>query len=212
MYGRAIRQWRKAAPPHTSPAAGREASWVLALQRSAGNRAASRVVRSLARAPVVKGGVETKVVSPAVMDLLDAKGVKYAREVTFELIDANGEALVAGRFDVVFRTPVTQELIFPELKGDTLSALTPNQEVYHRLFRQPGGARVRITSRLGGSLHLPTGAVESVGTNNFMIVSTENLNEFTAFVEEAATGVRPTSTTTAGSCGPSTARPSCTRR
>jgi hypothetical protein len=165
---------------------------VLALQRSAGNRAVSRLVRSVARAPVVKGGVETKVVSPAVTELLDAKGIKYAREVTFELIDANGEALVRGRFDVVFRTPVTQELIFPELKGDMLSALTPNQEIYHPLFKQPGGARVRITSRVGGSLQLPTDAVEAVGTNNFLIVSTENLNEFAAFVEEAATGVRPT--------------------
>lgn len=157
---------------------------VFALQRSAGNRATSRVL--------ARSGVETDVVSPAVRGLLDENNIKYAREVTFVLLDADGKPLLKGRFDLAFRHPVTQELIFPELKGDKLWALTSAQEIYVPLFESDTGAQVRITSRLGGSLYLPPGTVEHVRSGNFFRIGSANINEFTAFIKEAATGKRPT--------------------
>jgi hypothetical protein len=69
---------------------------------------------------LARSRVETDVVSPAVRALLDEHKIKYAREVTFVLLDSKGQPMLKGRFDIVFRHPVTQELIFPELKGDKL--------------------------------------------------------------------------------------------
>src|SRR5207245_7537682 len=98
MHGRAMRP--PAAPScrleSDAPGAGR-AEAVLALQRAYGNRAVAGLVRRLARAPVVvKGGVETKIVSPAVKKLLEEKGLQWAGEVSFELLDAEGKAVLVG--------------------------------------------------------------------------------------------------------------------
>ncbi len=161
---------------------------VLSLQRSAGNRAMTQ----LARVPAVKGGVETTVVSPAVRKLLEDKGIAYAREVTFELLDANGVAVIEGRFDIVFRTPDTKQLIFPELKGDKLNALTKGQKVYVPLFEGAEGAQVRITKKGMGNLHLPPGTIEHVHGENFFRIGSKNLSEFTAFVEKSASGAKVT--------------------
>jgi hypothetical protein len=146
----------------------------------------------LARKPKVKGGVETTVVSPAVRRLLDAKAIPFATEVTFELLDDRGQVTLKGRFDVVFRTPETQQLIFPELKGDKLEALTKGQKVYVPLFESKDGAQVRVTGKGGGRLHLPVGHVERVHGENFFRVGSRNLNDFTGFVEQASTGKKAT--------------------
>ena len=163
------------------------------VRSSAGGTPPGLPSRRLDRAPtVVRGGVETKVVSPAVRSLLESKKIAYAREVKFELLDSNGAAVLKGRFDVVFRNPTTNELVFPELKGDDIEALTRGQKVYVPQFESPGGARVRITSRRGGKLYLPKGTVEHVHGNNFMRVGSENLTDFTKLVEQMASGKRVT--------------------
>lgn len=149
--------------------------------------------RRLNRAPpVVPGGVETTVVSPAVRSLLDSKKIAYAREVTFELLDASGTAVLKGRFDIVFRNPSTNELVFPELKGDNLQALTKGQKLYIPQFESPQGASVRITSLGGGRLYLPTGSVEHVHGNSFMRVGAKNMDDFASLVEQMSTGQRVT--------------------
>jgi hypothetical protein len=185
----------------------RERDAVLALQRRAGNRTVTRLVRNAARGtppaspstrrldrgpPAVPGGVETKVVSPAVRSLLDSKQIPFAREVEFELLDPAGTPVLKGRFDVVFRNPTTNELVFPELKGDNLQALTKGQKVYVPQFESPQGAKVRITSRGTGKLYLPTGTEEHVHGNNFMRVGSKNLGDFTNLVEQMASGQRVT--------------------
>jgi hypothetical protein len=187
---------RRAAPAQDSPGA------LLTLQHAAGNRAVARLATALAdgrppalrlaRTPPVKGGVETKVVSPAVRKLLEAKGLPFATEVTFELLDAKGRVVLEGRFDVVFRSRASQQLIFPELKGDRLHALTKGQKVYVPLFESADGAQVRITGRKGGHLNLPVGHVERVHGQNFFRVGSANLTDFTGFVEHAASGKTPT--------------------
>ena len=155
------------------------------------NRARARL---LARVPAVKGGVETNVVSPAVRELLERHKFPYAREVKFELLQ-DGVPVVRGRFDIVFRDPGTGELVFPELKGDNLMALTRNQKIYVPLFKEPGGARVRIlgtdATHVAG-LVLPTGHEEMVHGDNFTVVGSENLAEFTQTIEARATGKRGT--------------------
>ena len=101
----------------------------------------------------------------------------------------------SGRFNIVFRDPGTGELVFPELKGDNLMALTRNQKIYVPLFKEPGGARVRIlgtdATHVAG-LVLPTGHEEMVHGDNFTIVGSENLAEFTQTSEARATGKRGT--------------------
>ncbi len=101
------------------------------LQRYAGNRAVAGLFgsRMLARGPNVPGGVETKVVSPAVQSLLDQHKIPFAREVEFELLDVNGDPVLSGRFDVVFRNPATKELVFPELERDRINSLTKGQKI-----------------------------------------------------------------------------------
>jgi hypothetical protein len=93
---------------------------------------------------------------------------------------------------IVFRHLVTGELVFPELKGDRLDSPTKGQKVYVPLFESKDGAGMRITSQKGGKLMLPSGHVERVHAGNFFRVGSSNLKDFTAYVEEAATGKRPT--------------------
>ncbi len=134
-------------------------------------------------------------VSPAVRSLLTQHQIPFAREVAFELLDVKGNPVVRGRFDIVFRNPLTKELVFPELKGDRLNSLTKGQKVYVPLFESTDGARARILSTgdvQGGDLYLAAGREEQVHAGSFLRVGTPNLRQFTVFVEEMATGKRPT--------------------
>ena len=189
MHGRAIRP--PAAPSRRlesdAPAAGR-ADAVLALQRTYGNRTVAGLVRRLARAPVVvKGGVETKIVSPAVKKLLEEKGLRWAGEVSFELLDAEGKAVLVGRTDVVFRSNRTQQLVFTELKGLKVK-YHGNQARYIPLFEGTDGAQVRILHTQEGNLVLPSGTLEHVRGENFLMVSSKQMTTFAKVAEEEATG------------------------
>src|SRR5258706_4027769 len=48
---------------------------------------------------------ETTVVTPRVRADLEAANIQYAEQVTFDLLNAKGEIVSRGRFDVVFRDP-----------------------------------------------------------------------------------------------------------
>jgi len=87
--------------------------------------------------------------------------------------------VLRGRFDIVFRDPSTKQLVFPELKGDKLEALTKGQKVYVPMFESQAGGQVRIVSSKGGKLYLPKNAVEPVHGRNFLRVGSKNLTEFT---------------------------------
>jgi hypothetical protein len=160
---------------------------VMILQRTAGNRA---VARLLQRAPSgVKGGVETTEVSPEVARLLAAKKIPYAREVTFEVLDATGRPVLRGRMDYFFRDPRTGDPIIAEIKGLDLEALTPSQKQYVPMFEK-GSATIRITSRKGGALKLPAGSIERVSWRNFVRIGRGNLKDFADALEQVTTGER----------------------
>jgi hypothetical protein len=168
---------------------------ILALQRAAGNRA---VARMLQRAPVkapakgggktgAKGGIETTEVSPEIARLLTAKGIPFAQEVTFEVLDANGVAVLKGRMDYFFRDPRSGAPIITEAKGIDLEALTPNQRQYIPRFEKDG-ATIRITSRKGGSAKLQTGDLLKVRGENFVLVGRATLKAFADALEFVTTG------------------------
>ena len=136
-----------------------------------------------------KGGVETTEVSPEIERLLIAKGIPYAREVTFELLDANGKAVVKGRMDYFFRDPRTGQSLITEVKGVDLEALTANQKIYVPEFER-GGATIRITSVKAGGVNLPPGSIERVRAGDFLRVGRGNLKDFADALEQATTGQR----------------------
>jgi hypothetical protein len=148
--------------------------------------AAAGSTRTLARS--VPGGVETKVVSPAIRKLLTDLNIAFAREVKFELLDTNGQPVLRGYFDIVFRDPSTMDLIVLELKGDAWSAVTPGQTVYLPQFMSEEGATMRVVSRKGGKLYLPSGAVVHLPGKRFLRVAQEDLTTFTRMVGEMASG------------------------
>jgi hypothetical protein len=135
----------------------------------------------------VPGGVETTEVSPEVARLLKAKGIPYATEVTFEVLDASGKAVLKGRSDYFFRDPRNGAGIFGEVKGIDLEALTPNQKVYVPLFEKEG-ARIRITSNKGGALKLPKGSIETVRGESIVRIGRGNLKDFADALEQITTG------------------------
>lgn len=139
--------------------------------------------------PTVKGGVETTEVSPEVAKLLESKNIPYAREVTFEVLDANGVPVMKGRMDYFFRDPRSGAAIVGEVKGIDLEALTTNQRVYVPMF-EGEGASIRITSSKGGALNLPKGSVEVVRGENFVRIGRGNLKDFADALEQITTGKR----------------------
>jgi RHS repeat-associated protein len=132
------------------------------------------------------GGEETKLVRPTVKEALKQGRVPYAEEVTFELLDAAGKAVVSGRFDVVFLDPRSGNLVLPELKGVNLEALTPNQRIYKPLLE--AGGRIRLTGQKGGKLGLPKGLEVTVQKESYFIVGTSNLKAFRQALGEITGG------------------------
>jgi hypothetical protein len=163
---------------------------MLELQRTVGNRAVNRV---LARETKVKvaGGVETKVVRPAVTKLLEGTEIEFWREVTFELLDAKGGVKVKGSFDFVLRDPRTHKLVYRELKGDDLKSRTDNQKIYVPEFESQAGGRVRITSAKGNISFTPN-RIEQISPANFQLIGKEHLGKFGAEIGEMATGQKVT--------------------
>ena len=163
---------------------------MLELQRTVGNRAVNRV---LARETKVKirGGVETKVVRPAVTKLLTDTQIEFWREVTFELLDTKGGVKAKGSFDFVLRDPRTRQLVYRELKGDDLKALTDNQKIYVPELQSNAGGRVRITSAKGNISFTPN-RIEQVSPANFQLIGKEHLGKFGAEIGEMATGKKVT--------------------
>jgi Domain of unknown function (DUF4157) len=145
------------------------------------------VVPALQRAPQVKGGVETTEVSPEIARLLNEKGIPFAREVTFELLDADGRTVLKGRMDYFFRDPRTGAAIIAEAKGLNLEALTPNQKIYVARFEQEG-ATIRITSRKGGTANLYAGDKLKVRWENFLKLGRVNLKDFASALEQITSG------------------------
>jgi hypothetical protein len=176
-----------------SQAAQPHAARLLDLQRRAGNRATGQALRRAPSGPSsggsvrVKTGVETTEVSPEVARLLSAKGIPYAQEVTFELLDANGVAVLKGRMDYFFRDPRTGAAIVTEVKGIDLEALTVNQKVYVPLF-EGEGATIRITSRRGGRAKLQVRELLKIRGENFIRIARGNLKAFADALEQITTG------------------------
>jgi hypothetical protein len=132
------------------------------------------------------GGVETTEVSPAIENLLSSKQIGYSREVVFDLLDEQGNAVLRGRVDYFMRDPRNGQLVGLEVKGLDLEALTKNQKIYVPLF-EGGGAKIRIVSNQGGT-KLAAGTVEQIRGESFLRVGQGNLKDFGAAIEEITTG------------------------
>jgi hypothetical protein len=167
----------------------------LALQRTAGNWSTTRYLLRAAAIPtdvqkLFIGGVETTEVAPEIVRLLESKKIRYAREVTFVLLDDAGKAVLKGRFDFVFRDPRTGQLVIPETKGIDLEALTPNQRVYVPRLEGERGVMIRITSKKGGTIDLPAKSLERVSGEHFLRIGRGNLKDFADALEQITTGER----------------------
>jgi uncharacterized protein DUF4157 len=140
--------------------------------------------------PPTKGGVETTEVAPEVARQLELRKIRYAREVTFVIDDQNGNPVLAGRFDFVFRNPVTGELVVVETKGIDLESLTTGQRIYVPMLEGMTGVRIRITSHRGGSVDLAYGDTPPISGDVFVRVGRGNLKEFVDALEWTTTGKR----------------------
>jgi hypothetical protein len=167
---------------------------VTGLQRTIGNRRVTRMLLRATKTPPLpklpKGGVETAEVAPEIVRLLESKGIKYAREVTFELLDDAGKPVLRGRFDFAFRDPRSGQLVIPETKGIDLEALTPNQRVYVPRLEGQQGVMIRITSKKGGNIALPAKSLERVSGENFLRIGRGNIKDFADALEQVTTGDR----------------------
>ena len=126
---------------------------------------------------------------PAIARLLKAKGVRFATEVTFQVLDAKGVPVLAGRVDYFFRDPRNGAAILAEAKGVNLEALTRNQRVYIPLF-EGEGATIKITSRKGGTANLHPGDRVQVRGENFLRLGRVNLKDFAGALEQVTTGAQ----------------------
>ncbi len=138
--------------------------------------------------PTGMGGEETSVVRPLVQAALEQKGLSYAAEVSFDVLDKAGKTLTSGRFDLVFLDPRTGKPIIPELKGIDLDALTKNQQIYKPMLESTEGAQIRITGSKASSLGLTKGTTLVVSGENYLVVGMENSQEFRAALDEVAGG------------------------
>lgn len=135
-------------------------------------------------------GVETGEISPAVASLLTKKGIPFATEVKFDLLDEAGNVVVKGRFDYAFRDPRSGQLVLPEAKGIDLDSLTKNQLVYVKRFESGEGARIRITSLKGTPVGLPYGQEELITGSHYVRVGRGNIKDFASALEELTSGER----------------------
>jgi len=143
---------------------------------------------------------ETTYVSPAVKGYLKQHGIKYAKEVTFELIDPVTRNVklnihgnpIQGRFDIVFKDPrkaAGGRLVIPELKGSDLDKFHGNQTDYIPILESNEGGMIRITSRSSfANTGLKYGQELSITGENFLRVGTPNLDDFAEALAEVAGG------------------------
>jgi RHS repeat-associated protein len=133
-------------------------------------------------------GEETKLTKPAVVAALQQKGLPYATEVEFELLDASGKAIKSGRFDVMTVDPRNGNIIIAELKGTALDDVTKNQKIYVPILESANGGVIRITGSKGGPLGLQAGVTTRVTHDNYVRVGTKNLADFTEALHEVTGG------------------------
>lgn len=138
--------------------------------------------------PTGKSGEETSVVRPLVEGALNQKGLNYAREVSFDVLNKAGKTITSGRFDLVFLDPRTGKPVIPELKGADLEALTKNQQIYKPMLESAEGAQIRITGSKASSLGLTKGTTLVVSGENYLVVGMENSQEFRVALDEVAGG------------------------
>ena len=133
---------------------------------------------------------ETTVVTPRVRADLEAANIQYAEQVTFDLLNAKGEIVSRGRFDVVFRDPrpsAGARLQILELKGKNINELHTNQHDYLPELEARGGT-IRITSQKGGTLSLAKNQLVGVRPDDVVRVGTSNLEDFSGALREVAGG------------------------
>lgn len=142
--------------------------------------------------PSTGTAAETDWVRPEVKRLLTDLDIPYAREVKFDLLDASGNKVFHGYFDIVFRDPRSPvgALIVVETKGVDLDALTDNQLVYILKMESAEGANIRIKSRIGGAITLLYDEAVHINADNFVRVGTKNLDDFARTVAEIRAGAK----------------------
>ena len=139
---------------------------------------------------VYTSGHETKLTKPSVIAALEQKGLPFATEVVFDLIDSAGKTIISGRFDVVTVDPRTGNLIIPELKGKDLADFTDNQKIYVPMLESANGGVIRIRSSKGGTLGLQSGVVVKIDQDNYVRIGLKNLADFSDALQTIAGGER----------------------
>ena len=138
--------------------------------------------------PGGQSGEETKLTKPAVISALELKGLPYATEVSFDLVDASGKVITSGRFDVMTIDPRTGSLIIPELKGKNLEDITKNQKIYVPILESAQGGTIKITGSKGGNLGFTSGVSVKINQDNYVRVGVKNLNDFSEALQTVAGG------------------------
>ncbi|MFD7874399.1 SpvB/TcaC N-terminal domain-containing protein [Streptomyces sp. NPDC059766] len=119
-------------------------------------------------------------------DTFKQKGIAYAEEVSFYVLDESGKRVInagtgkplEGRSDLVWEDPETGKIKFLEGKGTASSSKTVNQEQYIPEFEKGGGWEIKGTK--GGNLGLGKGVRGSVKGGGFKLVHSGDLKQFIA--------------------------------
>jgi RHS repeat-associated protein len=138
--------------------------------------------------PGGQSGEETKLTKPAVIAALEQKGLPYATEVKFDLVDAAGKVITSGRFDVMTIDPRTGSLIIPELKGKNLEDITKNQKIYIPILESSQGGIIKVTGSKGGSMGVSAGVSVKINQDNYVRVGVKDLNDFSEALQTVAGG------------------------
>jgi RHS repeat-associated protein len=117
-------------------------------------------------------------------DTFRQKGIRFAEEVRFYVLDASGNHKInqatgrwlEGRADLVWEESDTGRIRFLEGKGRETSPRTPNQIDYIPEFQAGGGYEIAGTK--GGILGLQKGTRGSTSSGGFDLVHSGNLKKF----------------------------------
>ena len=119
-------------------------------------------------------------------DIFKQKGIYYAEEVQFYVLDPSGNYKIntatgkplEGRADLVWEDRETGKIKFLEGKGTADSSKTTNQTEYIPEFEKGGGWEIKGTK--GGNMGLSKGLRGSAKDGGFSLVHSGNLKEFIA--------------------------------